>query len=116
MVVVTRNPKAYFVGLAVSLGIFLVLLFTVILPSTHTANSAIKSGEQQAQQVIKAASKQLNQAGATAAKSDAGASKQIKAADKKANQVVSKATQLTNCVAAAGTDTGKLASCQAKFG
>ena len=47
MIVVTRNWKLSLVGLAVSVGIFLVIYFTAIQPSTNTANAAIKAGVQQ---------------------------------------------------------------------
>jgi hypothetical protein len=118
MIVVTRNWKVSLIGLAVSVGIFLVLYFTVIQPSTNTANAAIKSGEAQSQQVIKAAKKQLSQAGAQASAAggqSAAATKQINAATKQANQSLNKAGKLAACVTAAGTDATKLASCQTKF-
>jgi flagellar biosynthesis/type III secretory pathway M-ring protein FliF/YscJ len=75
---------------AVSLIIFLIVYFTVIKPDNNTANQLLKSGEQQVQQAI-------NNANASGAKVPAGVS------------------NLANCIAAAGTDTGKIAVCQAKF-
>jgi hypothetical protein len=49
-------------GLAVSLGIFAVLYFTVIRPDTNTANQAIKTGLQQSQQELDQAQKQVSSA------------------------------------------------------
>jgi hypothetical protein len=118
MIVVTRNWKVSLIGLAVSVGIFLVLYFTVIQPSSNTANAAIKSGEAQSQQVIKAAKQQLSQAGAQASAAggqSAAATKQVNAATKQATQQLNKAGKLAACMTAAGTDTTKLASCQTKF-
>ncbi len=40
----------WLVGLAVSVGIFLVIYFTVIKPTTDTANKAINNGLQQVNQ------------------------------------------------------------------
>jgi F0F1-type ATP synthase membrane subunit b/b' len=118
MIVVTRNWKVSLIGLAVSVGIFLVLFFTVIQPSTNTANAAIKSGEKQTQQAIKQASKQLNHSDAAAAAAggqSASATKKIDAATKQANKQLNQAGKLAACVSAAGTDPSKLASCQTKF-
>jgi F0F1-type ATP synthase membrane subunit b/b' len=108
----------WLVGLAVSLGIFLVLYFTVIKSSTDTANNAIKSGVQQSQQALKDATKQLNSASsqAGAASSQAGAaSGQAGAASSQASQQLSKAAKLTACVSAAGTDFTKIQACQAQY-
>jgi hypothetical protein len=46
--------------MAVSLIIFLVVLFAVILPAPNTANQAIKWGLQQTQHALNQASQQLN--------------------------------------------------------
>lgn len=75
---------------AVSLIIFLIVYFTVIRPDQNTANQALRTGEQQVQQAVKNVS-------ASGVKVPAGV------------------TNLANCLAAAGTDTGKIAACQAKF-
>ena len=48
--------------MAVSLTIFGVVFFTVIKPSSDTANQAIKSGLQQSQQAIDQAKKQFGTA------------------------------------------------------
>ena len=45
------------VGLAVSVGIFAVLYFTAIKPTTDTANAAIRTGLQQSQQQLNSAKK-----------------------------------------------------------
>jgi hypothetical protein len=63
MVLVTGNWKLWMVGMAASLAIFLVLFFTVIKPSSDTANQAVKSGLQQSQQVLNQAQKQITNAG-----------------------------------------------------
>jgi hypothetical protein len=104
MVLVTGNWRLWAVGMAASLAIFAVLFFTVIKPSSDTANQAIKTGMQQSQQVINQAKKQLNSSGASGAVSS------------QANQQLDKASKLTSCVAAAGTDASKLANCQAQYG
>ena len=83
-------PRYRLVSLAVSLIIFAILYFTVIKPSTDTANQAIRAGEQQVQQAVQNAKAQ----GANVPKG---------------------VTNLTNCLAAAGADTGKIAACQSKF-
>jgi hypothetical protein len=104
MVLVTGNWRLWAVGMVASLAIFAVLFFTVIKPSTDTANQAIKTGMQQSQQVINQATKQLKSSGVTGA------------AANQASQQLSNASKLTSCVASAGTDASKLASCQAKYG
>jgi hypothetical protein len=104
MVLVTGNWKLWMVGMAASLAIFLVLFFTVIKPSSDTANQAVKSGLQQSQQVLNQAQKQITNAG--------GANSSV---SKQAKQSLNKASQLTTCMASAGTDPSKLAACQSKF-
>jgi hypothetical protein len=108
MVLVTGNWKLWLAGLASSLIIFLILFFTVIQPSSNTANQAIKSGLQQSQQALNQAQQQVSSA---AASGSAGAKK----VDKQASKQLSAASKLTSCVAAAGTDASKIASCQSKF-
>lgn len=104
MVLVTGNWRLWTVGMLTSLAIFLVVYFTVIQPSTNTANQALKAGMQQTQQVISQAKKQLDSSGASG-----GVASQ-------ANQQLDKASKLTSCVAAAGTDASKLTSCQSQYG
>jgi hypothetical protein len=87
-----------------SLAIFAVVYFTVIQPSTNTANQALRTGLQQTQQVINQAKKQIANSGATGAVSS------------QAGQQLDKASKLTACVASAGTDASKLANCQAQYG
>ena len=67
------------------------MYFTVIKPNNDTANKRLKQSEQQVQQAVKNANKQSGGA------------------------VPAGVQNLTGCIAAAGTDTGKLAACQAKF-
>ncbi len=109
MVLVTGNWRLWLAGMAASLAIFGVLYFTVIKPNSDTANQALKSGLQQSQQVISQAKKQINAAGAQS-------NGQAAAAVSTANTQLSKAAKLTACVQAAGTDAGKIQSCQVKFG
>jgi flagellar biosynthesis/type III secretory pathway M-ring protein FliF/YscJ len=87
---VVSNGRWWLVSAAVSLIIFLIVYFTVIRPDNNTANQLLKSGEQQVQQAVK-------NANSSGVKVPAGVS------------------NLANCVAAAGTDTGKLEACQSKF-
>jgi hypothetical protein len=102
MVLVTGSRRLWAVSMAVSLIIFAVLYFTVIRPDNNTANQAVKSGLQQSQQVLNQAQKQLKTAGGQASG--------------QGQKVLDKASKLTSCVASAGTDTSKIAACQAKFG
>ena len=76
-------------GLAVSVGIFAVIYFTVIKPTTDTANKVLNQSLQQSQQ-------QLNRANKNAP--DAQSKKQL-----------SQAENLTACLQDAGTDVKKLA-------
>jgi type II secretory pathway component PulM len=91
MYIIARSPRARLISAAVSLVIFAIIYFTVIKPSNDTANNAVRVGEQQAQQAVNAANKATGGA------------------------VPKSAQNLVACVAAAGTDTGKLTACQAKF-
>jgi hypothetical protein len=89
MFIVTRSPKIALLSLAVSVGIFLILYFTVIKSDQNTANNAIRQGEQQAQQAVTQAAK--------------------------SGGVPAGVTNLVNCIAAAGTDASQLQACRAKF-
>jgi hypothetical protein len=103
MVLVTGNVRVWLAGMVASLAIFAVVFFTVIQPSTNTANQALKTGLQQSQQAINQAQKQLS-----TASGQAGITSQ-------AHQQLSKAAKLTACVSAAGTDPSKLQACQVKY-
>jgi type II secretory pathway component PulM len=83
-------------GLAVSVGIFAVLYFTVIKPTTDTANDAIRTSLQQSQQQINEAKKN--------------------APDAQSKKQLSQVQKLTSCLADAGTDVSKVQDCQARFG
>jgi type II secretory pathway component PulM len=102
MVLINRSGRLWMVSLAASLIVFAVVYFTVIKPSSDTANQALRSGLQQSQQVLNQAQQQLKGVGGQAG---AAGSKALSAAQK-----------LTACVTAAGTDTSKLAACQSQFG
>jgi ABC-type transport system substrate-binding protein len=90
MFVVVSRPRYWLVGAAVSLIIFLIMYFTVIRPDNNAANNALRSGEQQVNQAI-------HNAKASGAKVPAGV------------------TNLTSCLAAAGTNTSQIQACTAKF-
>lgn len=87
--------KYWLAGLAVSVGIFAVLYFTVIKPTTDTANDAIRTSLNQAQQ-------QLHNA-------------QQNAPDAQAKKQLSQAEKLTACLQDAGTDVSKVQECQSKY-
>lgn len=87
--------KYWLAGLAVSVGIFAVLYFTVIKPTTDTANDAIRTSLNQAQQ-------QLNNA-------------KNNAPDAQSKKQLSQAEKLTACLQDAGTDISKVQDCQAKY-
>jgi len=87
MTIVVRNPLYRLISLAVTVAIIVIVYFAIIKPSNDTANTALKQGEQQLQQAVK---------------SSGGA-------------VPAGVTNLVNCIAAAGTDTGQIAACRAKF-
>jgi peptidoglycan hydrolase CwlO-like protein len=112
MVVVTNSWRVWAIGMAVSLLIFGVVFFTVIKPSTDTANQAVKSGIQQSQQVLSQAQKQISsatgQAGATSGQAGAAAGQ--------AQQTVNRAAKLASCLASAGIDSGKIQACQSQYG
>jgi flagellar biosynthesis/type III secretory pathway M-ring protein FliF/YscJ len=91
MTIVVRNPMYRLIALAVSLIIVAILYFAVIKPNQDTANTAIKQSEQQVQQAVNQADKQTGGA----------VPKGIK--------------DLASCMAAAGSDTGKIQACSAKF-
>jgi len=95
MIVYSGSWKLWLAGLAVSLGIFAVLYFTVIKPTTDNANRALTSSLHQA-------NRQLNRA-------------QNDAPTQQAKKELDQAQKLTACLADAGTDTGKVADCQAKY-
>jgi F0F1-type ATP synthase membrane subunit b/b' len=107
--VIFGNAKVAAAGLALSAAIFLLLYFTVIKPSSDNANTAVKQGEKQAQQLLNNATKQ----------SDA-ATKKLKSAGVKvpaaAQAATTRAKKLADCLVTAGADTGKIQNCQAQFG
>ena len=92
MFVVARSPKYVLISLAVSLGIFLILYFTVISPDNNAANNAIQQGNAALKSGEQQAANAANQSGVPAG-----------------------VKNLTACIAAAGTNTGELQACQAKF-
>jgi hypothetical protein len=115
MVLVTGNWKLWLVGMATSLIIFAVLFFTVIQPSSNTANQAVKAGLKQSQQALDQAQKQISSAGSAGSSAASQASGTAGKVDQQAKKQISKASKLTSCVAAAGTDPSKLSACQSKY-
>jgi F0F1-type ATP synthase membrane subunit b/b' len=87
--------KYWLAGLLVSVGIFAVIYFTVIKPTTDTANDVLRTSLQQSQQ-------QLNEA-------------KKSAPDAQSKKELSQAEKLTACLQDAGTDVSKVQDCQAKF-
>ncbi len=96
MIVYSGGWKYWLAGLAVSVGIFAVVYFTVIKPTTDTANDVLRRSLHQSQQQLNAAKK--------------------KAPDAQAKQQLGQAEKLTACLSDAGTDVGKVQDCQARFG
>jgi hypothetical protein len=109
----------WLIGMAVSLGLFAVIYFTVIQPDNKAANQALKTGLQQSQQAINQAQQQLStaasQASTTEGQVSSTAANQASSAVTGAQKTISKAQKLAACVSAAGTDVGKIQACQAKF-
>jgi hypothetical protein len=87
---VVSSGRWWIASAAVSLVIFLIVYFTIIKPDQNTANQALRTGEQQVQQA-------LNNATSSGLQVPAGV------------------TKLTSCIAAAGTNTGELQACAAKY-
>jgi zona occludens toxin (predicted ATPase) len=108
-----RNPIARVFLILVPLIIFAVMYFTVIKPSSDTANDAVRSLTQAVTQQFQQA--KTDTVAATKAATDASspAAQKAAAAGQKSIDAVSK---LTDCVAKAGTDTSALAECQAMVG
>jgi hypothetical protein len=92
MFVVARSPKYVLISLAVSLGIFLILYFTVISPDNNAANNAIRQGNAALTQGEQQAANAANQSGVPAG-----------------------VKNLTACIAAAGANSAELQACSAKF-
>jgi hypothetical protein len=118
MVLVTGNWRVWAAGMAASLLIFAVLFFTVIKPSSDTANQAVKTGLQQSQQALSQASKELStaggQVGSTGGQAGSGAG-QVGSVGGQAQQQLSQAAKLTACISMAGTDVGQIEACRAKY-
>src|SRR3954447_19533921 len=93
--------RMWLVSLAVSVGIFLIIYFTVIKDANDQANEALDNATQTQQELLQNANKQLEDAGS----GNAAANKQIEQAQK-----------LTQCLGDAGTDTTAIADCEAQFG
>ncbi len=91
MSIVVRNPIYRLVALAATLVLFAIIYFAVIKPDQNTANNAVTQGERQVQQAV-----------SSAAKANPGA-------------LPAGVTNLANCMAAAGTNTGAIQACAAKF-
>jgi len=101
VIFVSNSWKFWLASLFVSLGIFAILYFTVIKPTTDTANDAVRTSLEQSNEQLNQAQQQLKDVPG----STAGAQKQL-----------SDAEQLTQCLSDAGTDTAAIAGCNAQFG
>ncbi|HYU60751.1 MAG TPA: hypothetical protein VEK39_08320 [Solirubrobacterales bacterium] len=113
MIIFTNSWKIWLAGLAVSLGIFAIIYFTVIQDANDQAdkaleqsNKAIEQGLQQSQQALDQSQQQLDQQGQNGGGGAAG----------NANEQIDEAQQLTQCISEAGTDTDAIQECQAQFG
>jgi Tfp pilus assembly protein FimV len=121
MVYITNSGRMWLAGMAVSLAIFGVLFFTVIKPSSDTANQAMKSGMQETQKILDQTGKQLNAVGGQAATAGAAATTAGQAgtaaqtAAGSAQQAVNKAAKLASCITAAGSDVAQVQACQVRY-
>jgi hypothetical protein len=88
--------KIWLLGLAVSVGIFAVIYFTVIKPTTDTANEAVRNSFQQTEE-------QLSEA-------------KQNAPTPAIKRRLDRAERLTACLQDAGIDTGAIQDCQTRFG
>jgi F0F1-type ATP synthase membrane subunit b/b' len=111
-----RNPIARVFLILVPLIIFAVMYFTVIKPSSDTANDAVRTTTQAVTQQLDQAKADTAAATKQAADATSSAATQNTAADATAQKSLDDASKLTDCVAKAGADTGALADCQANFG
>ncbi len=109
MIVFTNSWKIWLAGLAVSLGIFAVIYFTVIEPSNDRADEAleqsdelIEQGFQQSEEALEQSQQQLDESGAGSA-------------GEAADQQIEQAQQLSQCLAEAGADVAAVQECQAEF-
>ena len=122
MILVSNSWRIYLIGLAVSLAIFGVVYFTVIKPSSDTANQAVKTTLQQSQQALNQAQKQVGQAtsqagaGAGAGSTSGSGGASSAGTSGQVQQTVNKVQKLTACIAAAGTDVTKIQACRSQFG
>jgi hypothetical protein len=88
MLIVYRNPL---LRIAIPLILFAIIYFTVIKPNNDTANRALSQGTQQLNQAVQQANKQSGGA------------------------VPANVQKLTACIAAAGSDTGKIQLCNKQY-
>ena len=117
MVIVStiRNPWLRLLAIVTPLLIFGVIYLTVIRPDNNTANHAINQGLQQVQRAVTQAQQQVNNATKSSAAQSSAAASQANTAASQAVSQTSKAEKLAACVSAAGTNTGQLQACEAKY-
>jgi hypothetical protein len=120
LIVVTNSWKIWLAGLAVSLGIFAIVYFTVIKDANDQAdealqqsNQAIEQGLQQSQQALDQNQQALDQADNGTGTGGGGGG--ANAGGGSANQAIDQAQKLAECIAGAGTDTAAIQQCQAQF-
>jgi hypothetical protein len=120
MIVFTNSWKIWLAGLAVSLGIFAIIYFTVIQDANDQAdqaleqsNQAIEQGLQQSQQALDQSQEAIDQAQNGTGTGGGGGGGAGAAGN--ANEQIDQAQQLAQCIADAGTDTAAIQNCQARF-
>ena len=132
MIVFTNSWKIWLAGLAVSLGIFAIIYFTVIQDANDQAdqaleqsNQAIEQGLQQSQQALDQSQQALDQAengggGGTGGGSGGGGTGSGGGGGGgdtagSANEQIDETQALLQCIADAGTDTAAIEDCKAQF-
>ena len=115
MIIFTNSWKIWLAALAVSLGIFAVIYFTVIEPSNDRADEALEQSDDlirqsfdQSDEALEQSQQQLEESGQAGGGGGGGG--------EAANQQIERAQQLTQCIAEAGADAEALQQCQLEFG
>jgi len=116
--IVVRNPLYRIIAALVSLAVIAIVYFAIVKPNENTANKAATQAAQQIQQAVSSAEKQSSSDQKAATQAVASAEKQatkvLKSVSKDGARPAG-VTNLTSCLAAAGTDSQKVAACTAKF-
>ena len=123
MIVVTNSWKIWLAGLAVSLGIFAIVYFTVIKDANDQAdealqqsNQAIEQGLQQSQQALDQSQQAIDQAQQAHGIRHGRRRRQGRGGSGgSASQEIDQAQALAQCIAEAGTDVDAIQQCKAQF-